>query len=235
MNEQTVNQNGETRQLSNKANKAVIVFGTIQLVIAIVLSICKSICVNEYFLTLQYGYLIAMGIVGGIIIVAGIYSLVQVNRVNKSLAKNLFPYNFNYYYELAVYKNIGEEGEKKIDGKTIEKLSNYSDWKDHITKQFEDNSLNDKENFSRFLNKRMRNAKLNKDMIAGILLPIELGIITLLCDADNLKMIVKCIYAVISSCFVMFLCMNNQYNYGEESNFAEDVIEIVNPSLRKKM
>ena len=234
MTEEKVQTNEVTRKKSNLLSVLFMVLGATLILIVILGEVFKW----------QFGFRRSFWLIicGIFIFFGGMYLFKNVNQLNIYFSNNIFQYNFDYQYELAVYKNIGKYKDIKLDGKDIKKFGKYSEWKNHIIKwesRFAGNYMNynkDKEkayateieDFCRYLNKRKRNAKLTKEIATGVLIPVELGIIELVCGGDEFSMTIKFIYAVILSFVIMFIFIRNQYNVDEEEHFTEDVIEILN-------
>lgn len=240
--EEKVQKSEEPRKKSNLLNALSMVVGVVMLLIVFLCNWFKSrLSLPGFFDELWFKFLLM--IFGIVFLAAGIYLFNETKQLNKFLANDIFPYCFDYQYELAVYDNIGKCKNKKIDGKNIEKFERYSEWKNHILKwkdKFAEKCMeNNKEceaeigDFCRFLNKRKRDAMLNKDIATGVLIPVELGIIAVICGGDELFMEIKLIYAVILGCYVMYLYINEQYGNDKELHFVKDVIEILSQNSRK--
>lgn len=166
-------------------------------------------------------------------VAVSIWFIANVKSLNEQLKKSRFPYGFDYVMENAIYKVVGSSKSKiKCDGVKIEPFENYVEWKKHIIEKYrrEDCVIQrDYENFYRFLIKRRRNAELRKQMLYGILLPVELGVIAVCCGSDGLfdSPVTCTLGVVVGSCLFMWKAMGEQFDNEDEINFINDFMEIM--------
>lgn len=170
---------------------------------------------------------------GFVISIASIYLIKSVQKLNAQLNQEMFPYNFDYVKEVAIYTAVGSsKKEIKCDGTDIEIYENYTKWKEHIISEYRKKDCIiqlDYENFYRFLIKQKRTADSSKQMIYEILIPVEVGVIAVCCGTNGFfaNPIANAIGVVVGSCFFMWKAMKKQFENEDEKNFIEDFLEIM--------
>ena len=111
----------------------------------------------------------------------------RTKKSNKILKNNMLSYNFDYVYELAVYKNIGDTAKKKkkICNVEIRSFLAYTEWRDYIVNTYiEDGGIikSQLENFKRFLNKKLRLVRLEKEIYLNVSTPIMIALVAIVCS-----------------------------------------------------
>ena len=187
---------------------------------------------KECFLTETTSIFAVMSAFG---VYLGASSFYRTRRNNKLLRNNMLPYNFDYTYELAVYKNIGDTKmkKKKICNMEISSFVSYTEWKQYILSTYiVDGSIikSQLENFERFLNKKARLVRLEKEIVLSVTTPIVIGIVAIICSGHALKVNWGLAYiavGMIEGVVVAAATMSSLHKYHDEECFDVDLIEII--------
>jgi len=171
----------------------------------------------------------------------GACSFYRTRRSNKILRNNMLPYNFDYIYELAVYKNIGNTKKKRICNMEISLFASYTEWKQYILDTYiVDGSIikSQLENFKRFLNKKARLVRLEKQIVLSVTMPIMIGIIAIICSGHAIKTDLGLGYVALGmmeGVLVVVAAMISLNQYHDEECFGVDLIEIVENYEKSKV
>ena len=146
-------------------------------------------------------------------------------KTNKRL-KDL-PYAFDYELELSTYKNIGL---KKAKGKIkIEKFDRYTKWKEYILLKYK--ILMNNEDFFRFLNRTLRNKKNEKEMMTGLVTPVEVGILTAFFTVNSGMDEMEIMFSlIVLSLMIVVVVLYGILGAKNEIDFIEDFVEIIFPN-----
>lgn len=177
---------------------------------------------GEYIKTLVLAFAKA-GLLIGIIFV--IFCICMNFKVNKRL-KNL-PYAFDYQLELNTYKNIGL---KKTKGKIeVQKFERYTKWKEYILLKYK--ILMNNEDFYRFLKRTLRNKKTEKEMMTGLVTPVEVGILTIFFTVNSGMDEMEIMFSlIILSLTIVVVVLYGILGAKNEIDFIEDFVEIIFPN-----
>lgn len=166
--------------------------------------------------------------------VLSVFALIGNMRFNKTLCK--LPYSFDYAAELLVYKNIGKTKKEKVVKKLKENITIpdlYTKWEEDIKERNQDvlNEKNNK-NFYHYLKRCLRNAKKYYDIMVAVLIPIEVGIMSVVITNNGDQN-----GGVITACFIavtlVFMFAVELYKSRMESEFVLDVIDILCPEYKE--
>ena len=109
----------------------------------------------------------------------------------------------------------------------------YMDWKEYVEKNYKEKYCSrnrNQQNFSHFLIKKRRDAKNRSKKINNILIPIEIGIITIICNAsDYLESLYELILlAVILFGVLIWIVTGELADCETKESFITDFLEIMN-------
>lgn len=146
-------------------------------------------------------------------------------KTNKRL-KDL-PYAFDYELELSTYKNIGlKKAKNKIK---IEKFDRYTKWKEYILLKYK--ILMNNEDFFRFLNRTLRNKKNEKEMMTGLVTPVEVGILTTFFTVNSGMDEMEIMFSlIVLSLMIVVVVLYRILGAKNEIDFIEDFLEIIFPN-----
>lgn len=152
--------------------------------------------------------------------VLGVIDFIFENKYPRSL-----PYGFDYVAELESYKMIG----KKKKGK-LAYYDKFSTWKFYIEQEYDDRKNN--ENFYRFLNRKLREKKDEKELMLNLMIPADITLITVFFTVKSIMDEMEIVISVsgLSLFFVISLTMKI-WRVNEEIYFIEDFIFIFFPEL----
>lgn len=153
----------------------------------------------------------------------------RIRRNDTNMNKKL-DYDFDYDGELEIYKSIGRSKKSK---KSELDLLTYMDWKEYVEKKYKEKYCSRKrnqQNFSHFLMKKRRDAKNRSKKINNILIPIEIGIISIICNAsDYLEGLYELILlAVILFGVLIWIVTDELADCEMKESFITDFLEIIN-------
>ena len=150
-------------------------------------------------------------------------------KQTNSKTKEKLDYDFDYDGELEIYKSIGSsKGSKKNE--LI--LMTYMDWKEYVEKNYKEKYCNlyrNRQNFSRYLLKKKREAKRTVNLVCNLLIPIEIGAITIFCNVNNaIDNFYEMIGFVVPLLGVVILIVIKKISDAEkEGYFVDDLWEIL--------
>ncbi len=141
---------------------------------------------------------------------------------------------FDYDNEVDLYAHIGCQYDAKKHKKIAEpagriQLSGYTTWKSYILNK----NCDWNDDFIRVLKKKRRDAKLYLDVIKGVLVPGEIGIITS-CATSDMDMYKTVLLVGAATIVAMYLVIKELQNKDNEKHFLKDLIELLSEELEKK-
>lgn len=165
-------------------------------------------------------------------------------------AKEEFQFDFQKEKNIYLYLwrlKLTKKKAKNLEGKI--KFDRYEDWKQYVRKQYIDNGVKELEEFSRFLNQKLRMLKPNQEYwnifipIMGALI-IEEGFDRIMgTDIDYsalgfwVSLIVQMILTLIVIITIVFVILNAImpiWDNNIDGNFLEDYKEIIDEIIKEK-
>lgn len=164
--------NNGYRKVSNKKNIIKIIMGFLLLILAGIEIIVTVLALKKEWMTNLLDTLTVVVIItGAIILLFGIIDFVFVNKENEYL-RNL-PYRFDYVAEAESYKMIGKKKKGKFEFAYYEK---FSLWKSYIEQEYANRKNN--VDFYRFLNRKLRGKKDEKELMLNLMIPFDITVLT---------------------------------------------------------
>lgn len=216
------------REISNKKNVVKIILGVGLLLLAGIV-ICVTIFVMKSNWMTNFIHVISLLVImaGFLLLIIGIFGLISVKKENEYL-RNL-PYKFDHAAEYESHKKIGRKKKKKTEFTYFEK---YSSWKSYIEKQYDDRK--DNEDFYRFMNRKYRGKKSEKELMLNIMIPLDITLITIFFTVKPVVNEMELVILVIGmTVFLTIFLTTNILRVNEEIYFIEDFMELVFPTLHK--
>ena len=214
------------RQISYKKEKIEAIISIILIIASIIVyvfaytknnNIIKSISIAVCFLAI-------------LLLIVCISEIKRIKKENEHL-RNL-DYYFDYDIEVDTYKIIGRDNSKKKLKDEVKSYTKYSEWKEAILTKYE-NCIG-KDDFYRYLNKKLRETENNLDLYKTVLVPIELGIIAIFCSGNELGTGFNIICCLIASIVLIFVITKEINNTNNEKNFLTDMCEIAKEQIKKE-
>lgn len=220
----------ENRKVSNKKNVVKIIIGILLLVLAWGEIVVTVFVLNKDWMTNLLDTLSVLAIIlGAIILLFGIMGCVFANKENEYL-RNL-PYRFDYVAELESYKKIGKKKKKEFKFAYYEK---FSLWKSYIEKEYANRKNN--VDFYRFLNRKLRGKRDEKELMLNLVIPIDITVLTVLFSVKSvMSEIEMIIYLIVLSLFLVIFLTMTVWRINEEIYFLEDFMLLVFPELGIKV
>ena len=172
----------EDRNKINTLRKESVKVGIIYIAIGIVMMAVSIFLMIKGDLKQSVSIVVLCGV---FYLIMGIIVYVHVLSLNKHIRLNMFRYNFDYRYELMVYKNVGNiEKKKTIEKNKILFFEYYSEWKDYIVNKYiaEDCMVSRQlDNFIRFLNSIDRQLIIDIEHTKVVCVPLYITIVAICC------------------------------------------------------
>lgn len=175
-------------------------------------------------------------IVLGIIVFSSVWGFIITSigligklNFNKSLSE--LPYNFDYAAEFIVYKNIGKSKKEKATKalkSSITIPSVYTEWSAQLTDRYQ--KIKDNENFYHYLKRCLRNAKKSYDILVAVLVPVEIGVMTVFLT-NNGGQEGNEIVLLVSVVILAIILTRELYKCKDEVEFVLDVIDVLCPKF----
>ena len=141
-------------------------------------------------------------------------------------------YSINYEIEYRTYKNIGRSNLRKKDAKyKIKRFDKYSQWKNCISKKYVNEkyviSNNSRKDLFHFLNQKLRNKKLEKNIYEVLLIPLIMLFVTVSFGFIDLPEKESYITLFIAIILVEVCSLTEIIKVSSNLEFIEDYIEII--------
>lgn len=209
-----------------KGNKVLVV-------LFFVLAFCLAIGQGHVSCVITRIILILVSFVCFVGFVIALIELIGRLHFNRTLCK--LPYEFDYEAEFVVYRNIGktkkERAVKRLkEGYTIPDV--YTAWESELKERNKKVMKNENNlNFYHYLKRCLRNAKRFYDGMVVVLIPIEVGIMTVITgDGEQSG---GTITLAITAVVLAVILTKELYKSRSESEFVSDVIDILCPEFRE--
>lgn len=218
--------NNGYRKVSNKKNIIKIIMGFLLLILAGIEIIVTVLALKKEWMTNLLDTLtIVVIITGAIILLFGIIDFVFVNKENEYL-RNL-PYRFDYVAEAESYKMIGKKKKGKFEFAYYEK---FSLWKSYIEQEYANRKNN--VDFYRFLNRKLRGKKDEKELMLNLMIPFDITVLTVFFTVKPTMSEIEMIISLIGlSLFLVIFLTINIWKINDEIYFLEDFMLLVFPEL----
>lgn len=160
--------------------------------------------------------------------------IVLIGRLhfNRTLCK--LPYDFDYEAEFVVYRNIGKTKKERAVKKLKEGYTTpdvYTAWECELKERNKKVMKNENNiNFYHYLKRCLRNAKRFYDGMVVVLIPIEVGIMTVFLT-NNGEQSGGTITLAVTAAVLAVILTKELYKSRSESEFVSDVIDILCPEF----
>ena len=214
--------NNGYRKVSNKKNIIKIIMGFLLLILAGIEIIVTVLALKKEWMTNLLDTLTVVVIItGAIILLFGIIDFVFVNKENEYL-RNL-PYRFDYVAEAESYKMIGKKKKGKFEFAYYEK---FSLWKSYIEQEYANRKNN--VDFYRFLNRKLRGKKDEKELMLNLMIPFDITVLTVFFTVKPTMSEIEMIISLIGlSLFLVIFLTINIWKINDEIYFLEDFMLLV--------
>ncbi len=222
----TLLDNNGYRKVSNKKNIIKIIMGFLLLILAgIEIIVTVLVLKKDWMTNLLDTLTVVVIITGAIILLFGIIDFVFVNKENEYL-RNL-PYRFDYVAESESYKMIGKKKKGKFEFAYYEK---FSLWKSYIEQEYANRKNN--VDFYRFLNRKLRGKKDEKELMLNLMIPFDITVLTVFFTVKPTMSEIEMIISLIGlSLFLVIFLTINIWRTNEDIYFLEDFMLLVFPEL----
>lgn len=212
------NQNNKKRTVSYKKGIWFTIIGSVLITVISIIYYFKT-CISEA--AIMKNIILSLLFLGGVILLAtGIGEILKTHGTNKRLA--CLDYDFDLEKELTTYSLIGIKKGKCKNG--AEHYGKYSEWKEHIEVEYENQGRQD--DFYRYLIRETRYSQLEVELIIALLIPVEIAIIELTKDLSNEG---NLIVPLVSSVFFIFVVIQYYNSAKNKVYFYKDLMEILFP------
>lgn len=218
--------NNGYRKISNRKNIIKIIMGIVLLILAGIEIIVTVLVLKKDWMTNLLDTLAVVAIISGaIILLFGIIDFVFVKKENEYL-RNL-PYRFDYVAESESYKMIGKKKKEKFEFAYYER---FSLWKSYIEQEYDNRKNN--EDFYRFLNRKLRGKRDEKELMLNLMIPFDITVLTVFFTVKPTMSEIEMIISLIGlSLFLVIFLTINIWKINDEIYFLEDFMILVFPEL----
>lgn len=222
----TLSDDNGYRKVSNRKNIIKIIMGISLLISAGIEVVITVLVLKKAWMTNLLDILAVVVIItGAIILLFGIIDFVFVNKENEYLRK--LPYRFDYVAEWESYKMIGKKKKEKSKFAYYEK---FSVWQSYIEQEYANRKNN--VDFYRFLNRKLRGKKDEKELMLNLMIPFDITVLTVFFTVKPTMSEIEMIISL--SGFGLLLVIFSTINIcqiNEEIYFLEDFMILVFPEL----
>lgn len=140
------------------------------------------------------------------------------------------PFSFNYEKELSIYLHVCRNIKKQQTTNSM--INNYTDWKEHIKKNFKEltNTEYENDNIFHYFISLLRVRIVNRNLLVYLIIPIEIGVIATFCSALNTHdFIVTAVMAILIGFVLTIILYIAFLSFSKEVYFVKDLIYVLYP------